>query len=114
MTSPRPVTLSPVILSSCHLVILSPCHDLGDDSSMSTDVLLPEPLAPLPEQRPPTPRHYLNVRFGVASWLLTLDHKRIAILYMVSITLMFFIGGAAATLIRIELATPIGDVVDHD
>jgi cytochrome c oxidase subunit I len=48
------------------------------------------------------------------SWLTTHDHKRIALLYLVSITAFFFIGGAAATLIRLELATPAGDLVTHD
>ncbi|MFL6537604.1 MAG: cytochrome c oxidase subunit I, partial [Chthoniobacterales bacterium] len=42
------------------------------------------------------------------------DHKRIALLYMVSITLFFFIGGAAATLMRIELLTPQGDLVTSE
>ncbi len=45
------------------------------------------------------------------SWLTTRDHKRIAILYALSITAFFFIGGAAATLIRVELATPAGNLV---
>ena len=58
--------------------------------------------------------HYLNVDYGIKSWLLTTDHKRIAILYMVSITAMFFIGGAAATLIRLELLTPAGDLLSSD
>jgi cytochrome c oxidase subunit 1 len=55
---------------------------------------------------------YLNVNFGIRSWLLTQDHKRIAVLYLVSITLMFIIGGAAATMMRIELFTPNADFVD--
>ncbi len=55
--------------------------------------------------------HYLNADYGVKSWLLTVDHKRIAILYMVSITAMFFIGGVYASLIRLELVTPPGDLV---
>src|ERR1700674_5552907 len=50
--------------------------------------------------------HYLNAAYGVRSWLLTTDHKRIALLYLVSVTLMFFVGGAAATLIRLNLMTP--------
>ncbi len=58
--------------------------------------------------------HYLNVDYGLKSWLLTTDHKRIAILYMISITAMFFIGGAAATLIRLELLTPAGDLMSSD
>ncbi len=54
---------------------------------------------------------YLASRWSLRSWLLTLDHKRIAILYLVSITGFFFIGGAAAVLMRLELATPESDVV---
>ena len=58
--------------------------------------------------------NYLNTEYGIKSWLLTVDHKRIAILYMISITAMFFIGGAAATLIRLELLTPAGDLLSSD
>ncbi len=58
--------------------------------------------------------HYLNVDYGVRSWLLTTDHKRIALLYLVSITIMFVIGGLFAALIRLELLTPGGDVVQAD
>lgn len=54
---------------------------------------------------------YLNAGFNLWSWLSSVDHKRIAVLYAVSITLFFFIGGAAATLIRMELITPAGDLV---
>ena len=56
-------------------------------------------------------KHYLNANYGVRSWLFTLDHKRIALLYLGTITVMFFIGGIAAVLFRLELATPQGDVV---
>ncbi|HEY7715592.1 MAG TPA: cytochrome c oxidase subunit I [Candidatus Binatia bacterium] len=56
-------------------------------------------------------RHYLNVDYGIRSWLFTVDHKRIALLYLGTITVMFFIGGVAAVLFRLELATPEGDVV---
>ncbi|HUI26764.1 MAG TPA: cytochrome c oxidase subunit I [Candidatus Kryptonia bacterium] len=58
--------------------------------------------------------HYLNVNYGVRSWLLTTDHKRIAILYLASITVMFIIGGLFAAGIRIELLTPKGDFVSAD
>lgn len=58
--------------------------------------------------------HYLNAGHGLASWLLTKDHKRIAWLYFVSITSFFFLGGAAATLIRMELITPDGDLLSSD
>lgn len=58
--------------------------------------------------------NYLNVAYGVKSWLLTTDHKRIALLYLGSITLFFFLGGAMAVLIRLELLTPPGDLVQSD
>jgi cytochrome c oxidase subunit 1 len=58
--------------------------------------------------------HYLNAEYGVKSWLLTTDHKRIAILYLLSITFFFFIGGAAATLIRLHLLTPSGLLVQPE
>jgi cytochrome c oxidase subunit 1 len=57
---------------------------------------------------------YLEDGSTLRSWLLTHDHKRIAILYALSITFFFFVGGAAATLIRLELATPAGDLVSDD
>jgi cytochrome c oxidase subunit 1 len=79
---------------------------------MTTATLESPPLSEAPQ---PQPREdYLNVSFGVKSWLLTTDHKRIAILYLVSISLMFFVGGIFAILIRLELATPKGDLVTSD
>ncbi len=36
---------------------------------------------------------YLDAPYGVAAWLLTKDHKRIAILYLISVTVFFAIGG---------------------
>jgi cytochrome c oxidase subunit 1 len=62
----------------------------------------------------PRRAHYLNVDYGIKSWLLTRDHKRIAILYLVSISFFFAIGGLMAALIRVELATPAGDLVQAD
>ncbi|MBI2876762.1 MAG: cbb3-type cytochrome c oxidase subunit I, partial [Candidatus Tectomicrobia bacterium] len=58
--------------------------------------------------------HYLNAGYTARSWLLTTDHKRIALLYLISITLFFFIGGIAATLVRLELLTPGGDLVQAE
>jgi len=58
--------------------------------------------------------NYLNSNYGIKSWLLTTDHKRIALLYLVSITAMFWIGGFFAMLIRLELLTPAGDMVSSD
>src|SRR5207237_2306536 len=54
---------------------------------------------------------YLNVRYGVRSWLLTKDHKRIALLYLMSITGAFFVGGVFALGVRLELLTPEGDLL---
>ncbi|MBV9303111.1 MAG: cytochrome c oxidase subunit I [Acidobacteriaceae bacterium] len=58
--------------------------------------------------RTATPVNYLNVEHGWKSWLFTTDHKRIAVLYLVSITIMFAVGGFAAVLFRINLLTPEG------
>src|SRR3974377_1006273 len=58
--------------------------------------------------------NYLNNGYTLKSWLLTKDHKRIAILYLISITAMFFVGGFFAMLIRLELLTPAGDLVSSD
>jgi cytochrome c oxidase subunit 1 len=54
----------------------------------------------------PAPHSYLSATIGIRSWLLTTDHKRIALLYFASITFFFLVGGFAATLIRFELLTP--------
>jgi cytochrome c oxidase subunit 1 len=58
--------------------------------------------------------NYLNADYGIRSWLLTTDHKRIALLYLVSVTLFFFVGGVFAVLIRLELLTPQGDLVQAE
>ncbi len=63
---------------------------------------------------PEKPTSYLTDGYGLKSWLLTSDHKRIAVLYLISITFFFFIGGIFATLIRLELATPAGDLLESD
>ncbi|RMG26719.1 MAG: cytochrome c oxidase subunit I [Armatimonadetes bacterium] len=57
---------------------------------------------------------YLNVAHSIKSWLVTEDHKRIGILYLVTISLMFLVGGIFALLIRLELVTPAGDLVMSD
>ncbi len=58
--------------------------------------------------------NYLNESYGIKSWLLSTDHKRIALLYLASITFMFFVGGLFALVIRLELLTPAGDLVQAD
>src|ERR1043165_6355200 len=59
-------------------------------------------------------RNYLNDEYGVFSWLLTRDHKRIAILYLFSVTAFFVVGGVIAFLMRLELLTPEGDMFTSD
>jgi cytochrome c oxidase subunit 1 len=59
-------------------------------------------------------RSYLHDGYSLWSWISSHDHKRIAILYAVSITAFFFMGAVAAGLIRLELVTPVADVVDAD
>ncbi|MFL5330365.1 MAG: cytochrome c oxidase subunit I [Gemmataceae bacterium] len=84
---------------------------------MSTAEYTPPVAVPVPvphTHEPETRVDYLNVNFGVRSWLLTTDHKRIAIMYLIVITLMFFLGGAFAVLIRLELATPKSDLFEAD
>ncbi|MHB1045416.1 MAG: cytochrome c oxidase subunit I [Thermoanaerobaculia bacterium] len=57
---------------------------------------------------------YLEAAHGPKSWLLTRDHKRIGILYLVAISVFFVLGGLMAVLIRAELATPQGDMFSSD
>jgi cytochrome c oxidase subunit I len=66
------------------------------------------------EPRVRAPRNYLNADYGWKSWLFTLDHKRIALLYLVSITFFFVIGGSFAVLMRIHLVSPGGALVQPE
>lgn len=59
-------------------------------------------------------KNYLNNGTSISSWLLTVDHKRIALLYLVSITFFFFLGGLAAFVFRLDLMTPEGDLLQSD
>jgi cytochrome c oxidase subunit 1 len=61
-----------------------------------------------------TNRNYINDEYGALSWLLTKDHKRIAILYLISVSIMFVLGGFFAMMMRIELLTPEGDLLTSD
>ena len=75
---------------------------------MSTPAAIPFIPAPPAE---PRVESYLNADYRIRSWLFTRDHKRIALLYLASITCFFFVGGAAATMMRLELLTPASDLV---
>ena len=57
------------------------------------------------------PRSYLEDGNTLWAWLTTHDHKRIAILYAIAITVFFVLGGLAAGLVRLELTTPAGDLL---
>ena len=58
--------------------------------------------------------HYLNESYGVRSWLLTTDHKRVGLLYLISLTGAFFVGGFFAVMLRLELLTPAGDLLQAE
>lgn len=61
------------------------------------------------------PEHnYLKEPKGLKSWLLTLDHKRIGLMYLFAIMFFFLVGGIFALLIRWELLTPAADIMQHD
>src|SRR5207248_2714892 len=62
------------------------------------------------EKRP----HYLNAGYTVASWLFSTDHKRVAILYLIAVTLFFFVGGFAAVIFRLHLMTPEGALLQPE
>src|SRR6056297_1792047 len=51
-------------------------------------------------------KHYLNEETGLWSWLTTVDHKKIGIMFLGAITFFFFVGGIMALLVRTELWTP--------
>ncbi len=62
----------------------------------------------------PDARSYLQTRRGIWSWLLTTDHKRIAILYLASITIFFVLGAATTSLLGIEALQPEGDAMSPE
>ena len=58
-------------------------------------------------------RNYLNATRGIMSWLFTLDHKRIGVMYLICILTAFALGGFFAILVRTEHFTP-GPTIFHD
>lgn len=64
--------------------------------------------------QPAPPLDYLHDGSTLRSWLLTTDHKRIAVLFALSITIFFFIGAVAISVVRLDLLTPTGDLVSDD
>jgi cytochrome c oxidase subunit 1 len=49
---------------------------------------------------------YLRARKGLMSWLVTVDHKRIGIMYLVAVMSFFLVGGLLALGVRSELLMP--------
>ena len=71
----------------------------------------------LPADQPPAasvPLNYLTERRGWLSWLVTIDHKRIGVMYLVSILTAFLLGGIFAILVRTELLGPSKTIVTAD
>jgi cytochrome c oxidase subunit 1 len=60
----------------------------------------------------PPKLHYLNAGTTLGSWLRTVDHKRIAVLYLITLLITFLLGGLFALLLRIELLTPGPGIMD--
>lgn len=60
------------------------------------------------------PKSYLNNGATLRSWFFSLDHKRIGMLYLISISLFFVLGASAALMFRLELLTPQGDLLQSD
>ncbi|MCC6751145.1 MAG: cbb3-type cytochrome c oxidase subunit I [Deltaproteobacteria bacterium] len=58
--------------------------------------------------------NYLKARRGILSWIFTLDHKRIGVMYLASILTFFMVGGLFALTVRLELWTPKGELLSPD
>lgn len=58
--------------------------------------------------------NYVTAALGIRSWVLARDHKRVALLYLVAATLFFVAGGVLAVLMRLDLLTSAGDLVQSD
>jgi len=65
-------------------------------------------------QHHPPGKNYLNAERGLKSWIFTLDHKRIGVMYLWSVLTAFLLGGLFAMLIRLELLTPQRTIMDAD
>ena len=58
--------------------------------------------------------NFLNADKGIKSWLFTIDHKRIGLMYLASVILFFFVGGLLALTLRLELWEPARTFMDAD
>src|SRR5271165_5158690 len=57
---------------------------------------------------------YLKAKSGIGSWLTTLDHKRIGLMYLTMVSIAFLVGGIFALLVRIELFSRGRTIVDGE
>jgi len=64
--------------------------------------------------KPSEPKNYLNADHTLKSWLLSVDHKRIGVMYLIAVTFFFFIGSIAAAMIRYELTSPKGILLSSE
>src|SRR6186713_700420 len=74
--------------------------------STTADVALPAPSA--------ASDNYLTHEKGILSWLTSLNHKRIGVMYLVSVLTAFALGGLFALILRTELLTPGKTIIEHD
>jgi cytochrome c oxidase subunit I len=74
--------------------------------STTADVVAPRPS--------PASDNYLTHDKGISSWIFTLDHKRIGVMYLVSVLAAFALGGLFALLVRTELLTPTKTIIEHN
>ena len=65
-------------------------------------------------EQPTLEDNYLTYTRGIMSWVLTLDHKRIGVMYLVSVLGAFLLGGVFALLVRTQLLVPDGLIMDQD
>ncbi|RYE81172.1 MAG: cytochrome c oxidase subunit I, partial [Myxococcales bacterium] len=63
-------------------------------------------------QESPPGSNFLTASSGIKNWLITLDHKRIGLMYLAAVLFAFGLGGTFALLLRIELLTPGKTFVD--
>ena len=76
--------------------------------SSTVDVLYPD------DPHPTKDDNYLTAQKGIMSWLFTLDHKRIGVMYLIGVMSSFLLGGLFALLVRTELLTPGRTIMDAD
>src|ERR1700722_15169593 len=58
--------------------------------------------------------NYLQATHGLRSWMLTVDHKRIGLMYLTMVSVAFLVGGVFALLVRLELFTRGKTIVDGE